>query len=75
MDFEPESKHARLRHIVPGTSVEQVQAKTGFTLRVAEDVGPLPEPTDVELRILRERVDPKGVLRQPGRSVQPGRLH
>ena len=67
MDFEPESKEARLRYLCRDATVEQVQARTGFPLLLAPDVGHLPQPTDDELRILRERVDPKGVLRQAPR--------
>jgi glutaconate CoA-transferase subunit B len=68
MDFDPETKAARLRYLSPGVSVGQVQAKTGFPLPVAPDLGELPTPTDDELYILRHKVDPGGVLRKPDRS-------
>lgn len=64
MDFEPESKEARVRHLSPGVSFEQVRAKTGFPVAAAPDVAELPAPTEQELRILRTKVDPAGVLRR-----------
>jgi glutaconate CoA-transferase subunit B len=60
-DFEPESKRMRLRSLNPGVSAEQVQEATGFEVLVPD--GEIPEtapPTEQELRILREEVDPTG---------------
>lgn len=47
----------------PGVTVERVQAKTGFALEIAPDAHPTPPPTDEELRLLREVIDPLGVRR------------
>lgn len=68
MDFDPETKHARLRYLSSGVSAEQVQAKTGFPLPTAPDLCELPLPTDDELHILRTKVDPGGVLRTPAKT-------
>ena len=60
-DFDPESKRMRIRSVHPGATVEQVVQATGFEL--APPAGAVPEtdpPTDEELRILREEVDPTG---------------
>lgn len=65
MDFDPETKQARLRYLSPGVSAAQVQAKTGFPLAVAPDLCELPTPSDDELSILRNKVDPGGLLRRP----------
>ena len=46
----------------PGVTREQVTANTGFELLWADDLGVTPEPTDEELRILREEVDPAGFV-------------
>lgn len=51
----------RLTHVHPGVMPEQVQKKTGFPLEVAPDVRETEPPTDDELRLLRERIDPLGV--------------
>ncbi len=64
MDFDPESKAARLRYLSAGVSASHVQAKTGFELQSAPELCELPEPTERELAILRNRVDPGGVLRR-----------
>ncbi|HPO58680.1 MAG TPA: CoA-transferase [Anaerolineaceae bacterium] len=50
-----------LTHIHPGVQVEQVQENTGWPLKVAEDLCVTQPPTDEELRILREELDPRGV--------------
>ncbi|MBA7702365.1 Glutaconate CoA-transferase subunit B [subsurface metagenome] len=62
-DFDPETKLARLRSIHPGVSLEDVIANTGFTHDyVPQHVAETPPPTDEELRLLREVIDPRGVL-------------
>jgi glutaconate CoA-transferase, subunit B len=60
MDFEPESKRMRLRTVHPGVTVDQVQEATGFPLIVADDVAQTPAPTDEEVRLIREEIDPDG---------------
>jgi hypothetical protein len=45
----------------PGTAIERIQAKTGFELEIAADVHETPPPTDEEIRLLREEIDPLGV--------------
>jgi len=65
MDFDPDSKSARLRYLSPGVTAEAVQAKTGFPLPVAPEMSEFPPPSEDELHILRRRVDPGGVLRKP----------
>ena len=55
MDFDPETKHARLRYLCPGVTADQVQAKTGFALPAAPELCELPLPTDDEMPILRDQ--------------------
>jgi len=52
-----------LTNLHPGVSVEQVQANTGWAVKVASEVEITPLPTAVELRILREELDPQGIYR------------
>jgi len=54
--------HARLRQVFPDVSVEQVRAATGFELRVAADLRPVPLPSAAEIAAMRA-VDPLGVRR------------
>ncbi len=56
-------RRMRLFTYHPGTSIEQIQAHTGFELEIAPDVGQTPEPTAEEIRILREEIDPLGIRR------------
>lgn len=57
-DFESETKRMRIRSLHPGVRVEEVQAATGFELVVPDDVPTSRAPTDEELTLLRERIDP-----------------
>lgn len=63
MDFEPESKHMRLKHLLPGVTIDEVLANTGFQLLIPDTLDDAPLPTPEELRILRTRIDTQGVLR------------
>jgi hypothetical protein len=64
-DAAPPAPRRRMRLLTyhPGTSVELIQAHTGFELEIAPDAGPTPEPTEEEIRILREEIDPLGIRR------------
>ncbi|MGA9531986.1 MAG: hypothetical protein WBR18_04660 [Anaerolineales bacterium] len=53
----------RLTHLHPGVTPERVQAKTGFALQVAPDLGETVPPTSEELQLLREEIDPLGIRR------------
>jgi glutaconate CoA-transferase subunit B len=54
---------ARLRSLTPGTSVDDVRARTGFDFDVAEKLRTTPLPSETEMRLLRERIDVRGLLR------------
>jgi acyl CoA:acetate/3-ketoacid CoA transferase beta subunit len=60
LDFETPDHRMRLRSVHPGVSVDEVVAATGFELVVPDDVPESREPTDDELRLLREVIDPGG---------------
>ncbi len=57
--------HGRMRLISchPGVSAAEVQAQTSFPLEVAPDVTETPLPTQEQVRLLREKIDPLGVRR------------
>jgi acyl CoA:acetate/3-ketoacid CoA transferase beta subunit len=59
LDFATADHSMRIASVHPGVTVEQVRAETGFPL-VAEDVPTTREPTDEELKLLREVLDPNG---------------
>jgi glutaconate CoA-transferase subunit B len=45
----------------PGVTLEDVRANMGWEPRVADDLAETPPPTDEELRLIREELDPGGV--------------
>jgi hypothetical protein len=54
----------RLLSLHPGVTTEQVQAATGFELLFP--AGPLPEttpPSEEQIRLIREEIDPDGMRR------------
>jgi glutaconate CoA-transferase subunit B len=57
--------HGRMRLISchPGVSVAEVQARTSFPLEVASDIAETSPPTQEQVRLLREEIDPLGVRR------------
>jgi glutaconate CoA-transferase subunit B len=61
LDFAGPGGRARLRAVNPRVTPAQVQEATGFELPVAEDLEETVPPTDEELTVLREVVDPLGV--------------
>ena len=60
--YRPGSRQPYLSSCHGGFTPEQVQAETGFDLDI-EQARPTPCPAREELELLRERVDPKGVMR------------
>jgi len=61
LDFETPDHAMRVRSVHPGVTADEVQAATGFPLVVPPDVGESRAPTDDELRLLREVLDPQGL--------------
>ncbi|WP_366922204.1 hypothetical protein MFMK1_002648 [Metallumcola ferriviriculae] len=64
MDFEEETKKMRLKAVYPGVDPDQVVRNTGFELIMHEQVEVVSPPNEDELRVLRGRVDPQGILRK-----------
>lgn len=60
LGFDQETKRMKLLNLNPGVTIEQVLENTGFDLIVPDNVGVNPPPTDEEIRILREEIDPQG---------------
>ncbi|MBM4354474.1 MAG: 3-oxoacid CoA-transferase [Deltaproteobacteria bacterium] len=58
MDFEEASRRMRVISLHPGFTIEQVRASCGFELLVADVLGVTDPPSDEELAILRDEVDP-----------------
>jgi hypothetical protein len=64
LDFETPDHRMRLRSVHPGVDVDDVVAATGFELAID---GAVPEsrlPTDEEVQLIREVIDPNGLGEQ-----------
>lgn len=62
-DFDAETKLARLKSVHPGVSLDEVIENTGYTHNyVPKEVPETSQPTDEELKIIREVIDPRKVL-------------
>jgi glutaconate CoA-transferase subunit B len=57
MDFEPESRRMRVRALQAGVTLDQVEAATGFTLLVHDEIGELPPIEESELQLMRYLVN------------------
>jgi acyl CoA:acetate/3-ketoacid CoA transferase beta subunit len=60
-DFESPDRRMRLRSVHPGVSTDEVVQNTGFELLIPADVPQTRTPTDEEVRLIREVVDPNGI--------------
>ncbi|HEV3014208.1 MAG TPA: CoA-transferase subunit beta, partial [Actinomycetota bacterium] len=59
--FDPDTGEMVLEAVHPGVAEADVRAATGWDLKVADDLQVTPDPTDTELRLIREELDPEGV--------------
>jgi len=59
MDYDPDTCRMRLKATHPGVTVEEVISNTGFELIVPQEIGQNAPPSDEELRLLREEIDPE----------------
>jgi len=60
LGFDPGHRGAVLLSAHPGVSVDDIVASTGFKLEVPGEVAVTPLPSEEELRLLREVIDPRG---------------
>ncbi len=61
LDFDTPDHSMRLVSVHPGVSVEQAQEATAFPLRITGDIPETRRPTDEELRLIREVLDPESL--------------
>ncbi len=62
MGYHPVSKRMMVESLHPGVTQDQVITNTGFELLFADSLTVTPEPTDLELDLLRKEVDPLGMV-------------
>jgi glutaconate CoA-transferase subunit B len=58
LGYHPDNKRMMVRSLHPAVTLEQVRKATGFALEVADPLPVTAAPTDDELHILRNDVDP-----------------
>jgi glutaconate CoA-transferase subunit B len=58
----------RLDALHPGATLDQVRATVGWEPRIATNLATTPAPSDDELRLIRDELDPDGSItgRRPG---------
>lgn len=59
--FDPITHEMILASVHPGGTVEQIRAQVGWDLHLAGEVETTPPPSDEELRLIREDLDPQGL--------------
>ena len=59
LGFDDATKRMRVESVHEGVTIEEVRSNTGFELLVAESLGVTPPPSDEQLTVLREEVDPR----------------
>ncbi len=63
MGYDDDTKRMKLLSLNPGITVEDVVGNTGFELLMADEITYNEPPTEKELKILREHIDPDGLYR------------
>jgi glutaconate CoA-transferase subunit B len=61
MGFDPQTCRMRLDALHPGVTVKEVMENTGFELLVLDEVKQNAPPTEQELGLLRDEIDPTGL--------------
>ena len=62
LDTDPESGRLRVESIHPGTTLDEIRSRVGFELGVHPDCYQTKAPTGLQLRVLREQIDPDGLV-------------
>jgi len=62
MGFDVGTKRMKLISLHPGVTVEDVVENTGFEMVLPEEVSVTEPPREAELRLLREEIDPAGIV-------------
>jgi glutaconate CoA-transferase, subunit B len=66
LEPDPETRELTLVAVHPGVDVETARTKTGWKLRVAEQIETTPAPTDEELKVLRGLTNASGASAKEG---------
>ena len=69
--FDEETKRMTLLSVLRGLDPRQVVEGMGFPPLMPKEIGEIPPPTEEELRLLREEIDPSGVVTGGERMSAP----
>jgi glutaconate CoA-transferase subunit B len=58
--FDEATGEMTLLTMHPGVTLDQVREHTGWEPKLSADLGETPPPTEAELRLIREELDPQG---------------
>ncbi len=58
----------------PSASVQEVKENVQWELKVTSHVGPLQPPTEKELEVLRNQIDPQGMYLKNARLLEGKRI-
>ncbi|MFZ9965903.1 MAG: CoA-transferase subunit beta [Steroidobacteraceae bacterium] len=72
LDFGGKDHAPRLLSVHPGVSVAEVIEATGFPLECAAEIPVTPAPTDEQLALIRERLDPQNLRATAFKGNPPG---
>ena len=61
LDFDEKTKRMKVKTIHPGVTKEQIKDNTGFDIMIPDNVPETKPPTEHELKMLREKVDPLAI--------------
>jgi glutaconate CoA-transferase subunit B len=67
MEYDDRTKRMKVESLHPGVTKQDVIDNTGFELQYPDPLPVTPEPTPEELTVLRQEVDPEGVIIGVGR--------
>ena len=60
--FEPKTKKLMLISLHPGVTLDEVKDNSSFEINIPPRIDTSPEPPDECLKILREKIDPAGIV-------------
>jgi acyl CoA:acetate/3-ketoacid CoA transferase beta subunit len=63
LEKDEDERPFRIASLHPGVEAETVVERTGFELEVPEEIPVTAEPTDEQLTLLREQIDPLGTVK------------
>ena len=62
LGFDSKTKRMQVESLHPGVSIDTVRENTGFELLIPDDVPETPKPTPEQVKLIRDTIDPDGLL-------------